>query len=414
MPDVQEAIRIFQDKRVILSIDDDSVNQTVIQTLFEGDGYTIVPASNGIIGLEKLDEMRKEPPDLILLDIMMPGMSGYEVIDRIRKEHPAELPIIFISAKTSIADKCEGLGHLCHDYQPKPFEKDELVHRAKAFIVLRNLRQLEVDKAMQIKQLELAAPLLVTKKVRDNPHSLINERLSSVNINDYYIPYSLFEQNQDIVLPYMKALFETVEKIVSITNNTVQNMTDGGPKLLMHQSGNGFRLLFSVNDEKVNEVKACLNSTFGELMQTFPYMKPHLVSHRVGNSAASIIHGNFQYIVDHPSFVPKITEKTEDDSASGDPGGDGGKEAMQIEFIEMGSDNPEDDLQAIHNAVVASVPPMPWFPKKIDDKPKIIVVEEMDLNDISEIFLLRSRLAFLETQRGVIREVVAKEEIPTE
>lgn len=406
MPDVQEAIRIFQDRRVILSIDDDPVNQTVIQTLFEGDGYIVIPASNGVIGIEKLEDMRADPPDVILLDIMMPGMSGYEVIDRIRNEHPADLPIIFISAKTSVADRCEGLSHLCHDYQPKPFEKEELVHRVKAFIVLRNLRQLEVEKAMQIKQLELVAPLQVINKVRENPHTLVTERLSNINIMDLYIPYALFEQNAETCLAYMKALFEVVEKIARTTSDRIPNMTDGGPKLTAHQSGNGFRIIYSVNDEKVSDVRTILLNAFSECMQTFPFQKPLVVYQKTGNSAAAVIHGAFQYVCDHPSLAPLVEEK----SAANAGKGDSEEQEAVKEFVENSTENPEEDLQALHNSIVASVPPLPWIPKKVDDKPKIIVVEEMDLNDISEIFLLRSRLAFLETQKGVIREVTSTEE----
>jgi len=205
-----------------------------------------------------------------------------------------------------------------------------------------------------------------------------------------------------------------MEKLVSIINSNIPNTADGGPKLLLNQSGNGFRLLYSVNDDKVNDVKSSLTTQFSELMRSFPFMKPHVINHRMGNSAASIIHGNFQYILDHASFVPKVEEKNEEATVAGGESDNPKKDDAPIEFVEVGIDNPEEDLQAIHNSIVASVPPLPWFPKKVDDKPKIIVVEEMDLNDISEIFLLRSRLAFLEAQRGVVREVVAGEEIVTE
>ena len=127
MPDVQEAVRIFQDKRTILSVDDDSVNQTVIQTLFEGDGYTVIPASNGMIGLEKLDEMRGNPPDLILMDVSMPDMDGLTAT-RVLRTIPelAHIPIVAMTANAMHGDRERTLEAGCNGYIAKPIDVDKL------------------------------------------------------------------------------------------------------------------------------------------------------------------------------------------------------------------------------------------------------------------------------------------------
>jgi CheY-like chemotaxis protein len=191
MPDVHEAIRMFQEKRTVLSVDDDPVNQMVILTLFESEGYTVLQAMDGKQALNVLDKTRADPPDVVVLDIMMPNMSGYAVLDQMKLDHPADSPVIFLSAKASIADKVEGLKHLCHDYQPKPFEKDELVSRAKSFIILRNLRKLELAKAAQLESLLAISPQSVIDKFNAGP-TVINEKFN--NVMDFYVPFPYLER----------------------------------------------------------------------------------------------------------------------------------------------------------------------------------------------------------------------------
>ena len=77
--------------KLILSVDDDPVNQMVISSLFEGEGYQVIQAMDG---LEALEAMRttEQPVDLILLDVMMPNMSGYECLDHLREQYSPDLP----------------------------------------------------------------------------------------------------------------------------------------------------------------------------------------------------------------------------------------------------------------------------------------------------------------------------------
>lgn len=123
--------------KTILSVDDDPVNQMVISSLFESEGYNVVQAMDGF---EALDYMKANLcPDIVLLDVMMPGLSGYEVLDKLREDYSSELPVIMISAKASLPDRIEGLTHFCNDYQTKPFEKNELLQRVASWIALRRL-----------------------------------------------------------------------------------------------------------------------------------------------------------------------------------------------------------------------------------------------------------------------------------
>jgi CheY-like chemotaxis protein len=79
--------------KVILSVDDDPVNQMVISSLFEGEGYQVIQAMDGVEALEAMRTAEK-PVDLILLDVMMPNMSGYECLDHLREQYSPDLPYV--------------------------------------------------------------------------------------------------------------------------------------------------------------------------------------------------------------------------------------------------------------------------------------------------------------------------------
>ena len=124
---------------VILSVDDDAVNQTVIEILLEGSGYRVIQAMDGIEALEIL-EKRDRLPDLALVDVMMPRMSGYELCRKLRELYAPYFPIVMISAKSSKEDIIQGLECQCNDYVTKPFDKEELLARIEALLRLNEMR----------------------------------------------------------------------------------------------------------------------------------------------------------------------------------------------------------------------------------------------------------------------------------
>lgn len=113
----------------ILVVDDDAPSVKMISFLLREEGYQVLSADNGIAALELLE---REPPDLVVLDVMMPHMDGFEVCRRIRQK--MDVPIIFLSAKGETADKVSGLQLGADDYLSKPFEPSELLARVKAVL----------------------------------------------------------------------------------------------------------------------------------------------------------------------------------------------------------------------------------------------------------------------------------------
>jgi signal transduction histidine kinase/class 3 adenylate cyclase/ActR/RegA family two-component response regulator len=119
----------------ILVVDDEPVNQQVLSNHLSLERYSVTRAMNGDEALRLLDAGEKF--DLVLLDVMMPRMSGYEVCQRIRQTHlPTELPVIMVTAKTQSDDLVTGLSVGANDYIGKPFSKQELLARIKTHLNL--------------------------------------------------------------------------------------------------------------------------------------------------------------------------------------------------------------------------------------------------------------------------------------
>ena len=130
----------MKDKPCILVVDDDPNISRLEQLYLEKENYEVKVAADGN---EAIDSFRKMPPDLVLLDVMLPGTDGYEVLKTIRKS--GSIPVIMVTAKGETFDKvlCLELG--ADDYIVKPFDGKELVARVKA--VLRRSRGSEEEQA---------------------------------------------------------------------------------------------------------------------------------------------------------------------------------------------------------------------------------------------------------------------------
>ncbi|HAR44581.1 MAG TPA: DNA-binding response regulator [Bdellovibrionales bacterium] len=114
------------EKHRILIIEDNLDTRKFLEAMLSKD-FEVITAENGVIGI---DYARNRAPDLILLDIMLPILSGYDACSLLKKDEKTKrIPIIFLSAKNSIPDITQGLGVGADDYIPKPFDYKELLAR---------------------------------------------------------------------------------------------------------------------------------------------------------------------------------------------------------------------------------------------------------------------------------------------
>lgn len=118
-------------KRILIVEDDPSVLRA-ISYMLEKEGYSVLTAVNGLEGLKKAKE---ENPDLLVLDVMLPGIDGFEICHRLRAESPtAKLPILMLSAKGQAADRSMGLGVGANEYLTKPVERTVLLSKIAALL----------------------------------------------------------------------------------------------------------------------------------------------------------------------------------------------------------------------------------------------------------------------------------------
>ena len=175
----------------VLVIEDDDIVARTIERSLRGDEFRVTLSHSGV---EELKAARRRPPDLVILDIIMPGMDGYTVCREMRSDPLlAEIPILFLTAKIKDEDKIAGFNAGGDDYLCKPFNVDELVLRIQA-IIRRARRRLEVEKAIQ--------PAMVAGAVENLRESDLLDIRYSIAIGDFVLDtrsYELSTPNRGII-----------------------------------------------------------------------------------------------------------------------------------------------------------------------------------------------------------------------
>ena len=137
----------------ILIVDDNPTNLAVIAQVLYGAGYMTRVAMDGAAAIA---QVKNNPPDLILLDIQMPVINGFEACKQLKSDHStAHIPIIFITASDSVASKVKGLSLGAVDYITKPFQNEEVLARVKVHLQLRNLTNKVQEQAIALKKANL-------------------------------------------------------------------------------------------------------------------------------------------------------------------------------------------------------------------------------------------------------------------
>jgi two-component system sensor histidine kinase/response regulator len=128
-----------QFKSRILVVDDISKNLQVVGTILRNEGYHVMPATSGLQALERVSA---QPPDLILLDLMMPEMDGLEVCSRLKAEPlTRQIPVIFLTASNEMEHLMKGFEAGAVDYITKPFNAPELLARVRTHLELKHARE---------------------------------------------------------------------------------------------------------------------------------------------------------------------------------------------------------------------------------------------------------------------------------
>ena len=111
---------------LVLVVDDNPDSVRIVESILKGNGYEVVAATSGQEALAAID---KKPPSVILLDVMMPGMSGLEVLEKLRAQPKnGRIPVILLTAKTQDEDVISGYRYGADYYIPKPFTSKQLLY----------------------------------------------------------------------------------------------------------------------------------------------------------------------------------------------------------------------------------------------------------------------------------------------
>jgi len=146
----------------ILIVDDEAQNLELMEAMLGASGYEVLLGSEGE---EALRLARERKPDLILLDLMMPGLSGFEVCARIKTDpQTAGIPVLFVTALSQIGDKERAMAAGGDDFLTKPFQRTELLTRVEALLKVRHLNR-DLDRALAyLHELELVRHAQQPKK----------------------------------------------------------------------------------------------------------------------------------------------------------------------------------------------------------------------------------------------------------
>ena len=217
----------------ILVVDDEAINQQVFKNHLSGGNYELSHALNGEEALKAIEVNGNF--DLVLLDVMMPRMSGYEVCEKIREKYlPSELPIIMITAKNQLQDIVHGLSLGANDYLPKPFHKEELLARIKTQVDLHHI-------------FSVAGRFVPNEFL----HSINRERITEVLLGDYT------EQEVTVLFTDIRDYTTLAETMTPEQNFKFVNAFHGrmGPIIRKHRGfvnqylGDAIMAIFPVNPE---------------------------------------------------------------------------------------------------------------------------------------------------------------------
>jgi DNA-binding response OmpR family regulator len=228
---------------LILVIEDESQILANVQEILELNDFSVITATDGEIGLE-LATTKK--PDLIICDIMMPGLSGYEVLTELRKNpQSANIPLIFLTAKTERSDIRQGMGLGADDYITKPFEPLEILEAVKSRLARHSisnqayLQESEKSATLQkeIKkhqtQLQNAQDMAqIRANILDKFTQDLRNPLSSLNMSIQMLKMAKTEAEREKYLAILKEAYIQELEILNEVNSLQELLTTENTRLL--------------------------------------------------------------------------------------------------------------------------------------------------------------------------------------
>ncbi len=213
--------------RKILVIDDDRLNLRIIGGILRGEGYELAEGNTGERALELYEQFK---PDLVLLDVMMPGIDGFETCRRLKKIHGSRCaPVIFITAKNESDDVVEGLGAGGADYLPKPFKAKEVLARIRSHLQNRALVEQQKLLVEQLSQANAAKNKFLGMAAHDLRNPLASIRGLTEFLRDGAVG-PLNAEQQDLI----ETIHGASQSMLVLVNELLDVATIEAGELKMH------------------------------------------------------------------------------------------------------------------------------------------------------------------------------------
>lgn len=226
------------ERSLILIVDDMPQNVQVLAGILKNEGFDCVPAMSGE---QALSIVKKRPPDLILLDIQMPGTDGFEVCRQLQSdEQTRHIPVIFLTARTETEDVVRGLKLGAVDYITKPFQQTELLMRVRNHLELKHARtRLQEHNEELEEKVRQRTAALQTAMENEREFKNLHSKFISIVSHQFRTPMTSIMLNADLYLrAVQKGTPFPTEKAASMFSDTVSavrrmmNMLDSNAKFL--------------------------------------------------------------------------------------------------------------------------------------------------------------------------------------
>ena len=324
-------------KNLILVVDDNINNIKILSDVMQMQGHHVCVASNGENALKQLKTIS---PDLILLDIMMPGIDGFEICRRLKaSEKTKDIPVIFMTALTDTADKIKAFKLGAVDYITKPFQQEEIVARVNVQLKLRNLNrelQLSQFKLMQAEKISSLGQLVagIAHEVKnpvgfiagnlEHTDNYIKDLINLLNLYQKYLPDTPEEIDKVIDAIDLDFLLQDLPRMITSMNlgverisNIMQSLRNFSRKdatqrkfANIHQ-GIDTTLMILSHRLKANEIhpEIEVSKKYGDLpeIECFPGQLNQVFMNLLAN-AIDVLEDKAQKDKD---FIPKISISTE-------------------------------------------------------------------------------------------------------
>ncbi|MBF0567851.1 MAG: response regulator [Nitrospirae bacterium] len=262
-------------KGCVLVVDDQSLNVKLLDTILTRNGFDVMKAYGG---REALDACKDSVPDIILLDMMMPGMDGLQTC-RALKSNPltAAVPVIFISALTDVSDKVNAFTHGGVDYITKPFQKEEVISRVESHLRIYRLQKSldEKNSHLEQSQNELTTLNQLLAAYNDKLEDMVRSRTQELDNTNKQLTVSLKEK-EILIKEVHHRVRNNLQIISSMLNLGLSNITNPEFAAVFRSSYSRVRVLSVIHDKLCESIdfssvniEDFINVLFSELVSAY-------------------------------------------------------------------------------------------------------------------------------------------------